>query len=253
MFSIQYQQPFIFKMPPPHLHRHHHHPIIHHNVSVSQITPTIFLGDIASSYSIPTLIRHSITAIVSLGLSPSPEWSRPANRKLVPEQNHLFIRCDDSPTQDLLCHFEDICNFIDKHTAKPDLMRILEQADEDTVCMGCNTKRKSRIMEAAQQGHVLVHCTQGVSRSPTVVMAYLMRKTGKSFEEVFREVKSRRREVEPCDNFVEQLRIWEKVGYNVWEGGKPKKEYAEWLQRRDRMVMGEVLLPDGEGVIGDWE
>ncbi|KAK5659353.1 hypothetical protein OQA88_1446 [Cercophora sp. LCS_1] len=249
MFAIQYRKPVAFTMSPPHLHKHHH-PIVHHHVSINQVTPTLFLGDIASSYSISALIRHSITAVVSLGLTPSPEWSRPANQKLIPDQNHLFIRCDDSPTQDLLCYFEEICDFIDKHTAKPDLMRILEQADEDAVSMGCNTRGSSRMVEAAQQGHVLVHCTQGVSRSPTVVVAYLMKKTGRCMDEVLREVRAQRREVEPSENFIEQLRIWERVRYSVWKDGAPKREYAEWLRRRDSRVRGEALLPDGEG---DWE
>ena len=35
------------------------------------------------------------------------------------------------------------------------------------------------------QGNVLVHCANGISRSPTIVMSYIMRKRGVSFDEAF--------------------------------------------------------------------
>jgi predicted protein tyrosine phosphatase len=211
----------------------------HHHVSITPITPTILIGDLASSYSISTLIRDSVTAIVSLGLSPSLEWSRPGNLKLVPEKKHLFVVCDDSATEDLLAKLADICDFIDEQTAEPDLDRILQQAEEESVLMGCTSGRgsssSSGVLSLTQPGKVLVHCSQGVSRSPTVVIAYLMRKQKRGFRAVLAEVKMKRREVNPCDNFMEQLRIWEEVKYEIWEDKAktvPKKQYRQFLEKR---------------------
>ncbi|KAK0649328.1 protein-tyrosine phosphatase-like protein, partial [Cercophora newfieldiana] len=211
----------------------------HHHVSITPITSTILIGDLASSYSIPTLIRHGVTAIVSLGLSPSLEWSRPGNLKLVPEKNHLFVVCDDSSTEDILVHLADICDFIDEQTAEPSLEQILQQAEEESVLMGCTSGSgygsSSGVLSLTQRGKVLVHCSQGVSRSPTVVIAYLMRKQKKGLRTVLADVKMKRREVDPCENFLEQLKIWEEVKYDIWEDKArkvPKKRYRQFLEKR---------------------
>eukprot|EP00345_Euplotes_harpa_P004067 CAMPEP_0168331516 /NCGR_PEP_ID=MMETSP0213-20121227/8380_1 /TAXON_ID=151035 /ORGANISM="Euplotes harpa, Strain FSP1.4" /LENGTH=86 /DNA_ID=CAMNT_0008335307 /DNA_START=185 /DNA_END=445 /DNA_ORIENTATION=- len=45
--------------------------------------------------------------------------------------------------------------------------------------------------------HVLVHCAAGVSRSPTMVIAYLMHKNQWTFEKAFAFVKNKRSCVDP--------------------------------------------------------
>lgn len=42
----------------------------------------------------------------------------------------------------------------------------------------------------AAGGRLLVHCSQGVSRSASLVIAYLMWRDGKEYEETFRRVKA---------------------------------------------------------------
>lgn len=172
------------------------------------------------------------------------EWSRPGNRKLVPDKKHMFVVCDDSPTEDLLVHLADICAFIDKQTAPPDILQILQQAEEDAgrmVSMGGKGKgfgSASSAYELSQQGKVLVHCSQGVSRSPTVVIAYLMKKQKRPLHAVLADVKAKRVEIEPSENFMEQLEIWEKVGYEIWEDKArtvPKELYRRFLQSREEM------------------
>lgn len=54
-------------------------------------------------------------------------------------------------------------------------------------------------------GRVLVHCQAGVSRSPTIVIAYLMARSQKTLADAFSFVKDRRSIVAPNLNFMGQL------------------------------------------------
>ncbi|EEF32351.1 dual specificity protein phosphatase, putative [Ricinus communis] len=56
-----------------------------------------------------------------------------------------------------------------------------------------------------QSGKVLVHCCQGVSRSTSLVIAYLMWREGRSFEDAFHYVKAARRVTNPNMGFACQL------------------------------------------------
>ncbi|KAE8698936.1 Protein-tyrosine-phosphatase MKP1 [Hibiscus syriacus] len=56
-----------------------------------------------------------------------------------------------------------------------------------------------------QGGKVLVHCCQGVSRSSSLVIAYLMWREGQSFEDAFQYVKAARGVTNPNTGFAFQL------------------------------------------------
>lgn len=53
-------------------------------------------------------------------------------------------------------------------------------------------------------GKVLVHCLQGLSRSATLVLAFLMIKKGMTVTEAVETVRSKRR-IYPNDGFLQQL------------------------------------------------
>jgi len=63
------------------------------------------------------------------------------------------------------------------------------------------------VVESARSagGKVLVHCQAGVSRSPTLVVAYLMALYGRPLMDTFQLVKQRRQIVAPNFNFMGQL------------------------------------------------
>lgn len=52
---------------------------------------------------------------------------------------------------------------------------------------------------------VYVHCFAGISRSPTVCIAYLMKEKGMTLEEADRTVRNTRPQVGPNEGFLEQL------------------------------------------------
>ncbi|KAI7735504.1 hypothetical protein M8C21_017862 [Ambrosia artemisiifolia] len=56
-----------------------------------------------------------------------------------------------------------------------------------------------------QNGRVFVHCCQGVSRSTSLVIAYLMWREGQSFETAFQQVKAARGVTNPNMGFASQL------------------------------------------------
>ena len=58
-------------------------------------------------------------------------------------------------------------------------------------------------------GRVLVHCKLGVSRSSTVVLAYLMHEYHWSFKDAFHFLKERRPVVRPNRGFIKQLLLFE--------------------------------------------
>ena len=56
---------------------------------------------------------------------------------------------------------------------------------------------------------VLVHCAKGVSRSATIVIMFLMRGTGMTFEEALTFLKRHRNIVEPNEGFIKELKAFE--------------------------------------------
>lgn len=65
--------------------------------------------------------------------------------------------------------------------------------------------------EAYQSGRgVLVHCQAGVSRSATIVIAYLMKHTLMTMTDAYKYVRSRRPVVSPNLNFMGQLLEFER-------------------------------------------
>eukprot|EP00002_Diphylleia_rotans_P004674 TRINITY_DN13562_c0_g1_i1.p1 TRINITY_DN13562_c0_g1~~TRINITY_DN13562_c0_g1_i1.p1 ORF type:complete len:171 (-),score=37.87 TRINITY_DN13562_c0_g1_i1:114-626(-) len=62
------------------------------------------------------------------------------------------------------------------------------------------------VAEAIKEGGVLIHCSLGISRSPTVTTAYLIKSQKLSFDEAFDKVKQARPQSDPNAGFREQLR-----------------------------------------------
>ena len=58
-------------------------------------------------------------------------------------------------------------------------------------------------------GAVFVHCLMGISRSPTIVAAYLIWKRGIGVEEALQILRDARQIVEPNEGFLLSLRQWQ--------------------------------------------
>lgn len=84
------------------------------------------------------------------------------------------IEIDDDDSENIFKHFESTFNFINE-----------------------------------SEGNVYIHCMAGVSRSPTITIAYFMKKENMSFNEAYKFVKSKRIFIRPNQGFIDQLKEYE--------------------------------------------
>ena len=89
--------------------------------------------------------------------------------------NHKKIHIDDLYSENIIKYFKECIEFIDNN------------------------------------GKIFVHCECGVSRSATIVIAYLMWKTHSTFDAAYRFVKKTRPEIDPNNGFRKQLNIFQKL------------------------------------------
>lgn len=65
------------------------------------------------------------------------------------------------------------------------------------------------IDDGRQEGCILVHCNAGISRAPTIVIAYLMKKCNMRLKEAYDLVKMVRSRIRPNDGFMKVLKEYE--------------------------------------------
>lgn len=203
-----------------------------------EVVPGLFLGNVDASHRAVMLRENRINAIVSLTDARWAWWNDLTRNAGVLESRHKWVRCLDSSTQDILVHMNDICDFIEQ-MAPPVLQSSStllvdykpELCDQDTV----------------NSGAVLVHCDLGISRSPSIIIAYLMRKYGAGLEDVPAFLQTKQR-VKPSANFIRQHKIWEQVRYQIWENEEktvPKAPYQVFLDDRAVLLEKKGLPADG--------
>eukprot|EP00743_Colponemidia_sp_Colp-15_P010289 GILK01011315.1.p1 GENE.GILK01011315.1~~GILK01011315.1.p1 ORF type:complete len:203 (-),score=17.92 GILK01011315.1:68-643(-) len=122
-------------------------------------------------------------------------------------------------------YFQDRSEFVyfNKHMLDSDLQKITGDSLE-----GC-----MRFLEQARradEGNVLVHCKHAKSRSPTVVMAYLIRRQDMTFDQAFQLVTSKRTGVEPAQGFIDQL---QEISAQCHGGSCPSHTVTDPNERRD--------------------
>ncbi|XP_059462694.1 uncharacterized protein LOC132191625 [Corylus avellana] len=88
------------------------------------------------------------------------------------------------------------------------------------------------IDKSRKEGSVLVHCFAGVSRSAAILTAYLMRTEHLSQEDALESLRHSCEFVCPNDGFLEQLKMFEQMGFKV--------DHASPVYKRFRLkVLGE--------------
>jgi len=168
---------------------------------IDEIVRFVYLGNWRAAQNRQGLARHGIRVVINLAqsseITPRP---LPADEaaELNPIAYHDFPIADDGSAN------------IRQHFAAT--ARLLDTAVE-------------------QQRPTLVHCVHGQSRSPTIVLAWLMRHTERSLVDVYTLVKSRRPLIDPNSGFRRQLRDdeWSLRGIN--------SVGIEWLAEDDTRTL----------------
>jgi atypical dual specificity phosphatase len=106
----------------------------------------------------------------------------------------------------------------------------------DSACTIIDESLKSK-----NAGSILVHCSAGISRSPTVVVAYLMKRRGMTLKVALGQIVRARPQVSPNPGFLRQLKdlemeIFGNVSLNVDE--LPKRE-------KNRIALFDTEEPAG--------
>ena len=139
---------------------------------MSEIIPNLWVGNLDLTYDLEFLRSVRITHIVTVLESQHGTHAMAALRVV-----QMSLRLDDLDDAPIYDTFLPACRFI------------------DAALLG--------------GGAVYVHCLMGISRSPTIVAAYLMWKRGVGVEEALRILRVGRPIVEPNDGFLLSLRKWE--------------------------------------------
>ncbi|KZC09638.1 Dual specificity protein phosphatase 19, partial [Dufourea novaeangliae] len=66
-------------------------------------------------------------------------------------------------------------------------------------------KKCIKIIGENRGENILIHCNAGVSRSPTIVISYLMISEGLSFDHAYNKVRAVRNCIKPNEGFIRQL------------------------------------------------
>uniref|UniRef100_A0A452HVK5 Dual specificity protein phosphatase n=1 Tax=Gopherus agassizii TaxID=38772 RepID=A0A452HVK5_9SAUR len=134
-----------------------------------EILPFLYLGSAYHASKCEFLANLHITALLNV--------SRKGSESFKEQYCYKWIPVEDSHMADISSHFQEAIDFID--------------------CV-----RRAG-------GKILVHCEAGISRSPTICMAYLMKTKKFRLEEAFDYIKQRRSLISPNFGFMGQLLQYE--------------------------------------------
>ncbi|EPS42189.1 hypothetical protein H072_3863 [Dactylellina haptotyla CBS 200.50] len=151
------------------------------NEPMNEIAPGLYLGDIFAARNASYLRENGVTSILSIARGSLALLNGTFADETSSGQpfRHLQIELDDLPQERLLEYLEEGVQFIDGTLG-----------DQD------------------KGGKILVHCMQGISRSCSFVVAYLIWKDGITLGEALAQVQEKRK-ARPNAGFYRQLVDWE--------------------------------------------
>jgi len=151
--------------------------IEHRNLHVSLILPYLYLGNQENAHEKDMLQALGIKRILNVADDAECKWQN--------DFKYLHLKLDDVENQSIRPFFQQAFGFIDE-------ARNLQEP-------------------------VLVHCVQGISRSASFIIAYVMQKEKWTLKKTMDHAKAARSIVNPNRGFQAQLCEYEKELYNCQE------------------------------------
>ena len=102
----------------------------------------------------------------------------------------------------------------------------------------------------AAGGKVLVHCNDGMSRSASLVIAYIMQTYGMDFKSALNYVQQRRFCVQPNDGFEQQLKEFEPIYRALIENREARRSQSQNDFCRPKRGRDEDSDDDGDTEVG---
>ncbi|KAI7936887.1 hypothetical protein MJO28_015786 [Puccinia striiformis f. sp. tritici] len=168
---------------------------------MQQVLPKLFIGDLTAAQTLKILQDSQIRNVVSVIKHSYPQH---------PGFNHLNVPVDDTERTNICEWFDSVAIWI-----------------------------QARLDDPNGYG-VLIHCVAGVSRSTTLLAAYLMKAYRLTTDEAIGFIGSKRPQVQPNDFFIHQLEMFERCNFE-WNPVKHQE------QRRFLMSFVADEMKDGAG------
>lgn len=165
-------------------------------VDMNNILPGLFLGSLEAACDLESLQKNKISHVLVVGSG----LDKPFPEEI--EYHHIEVY--DFAAADLISHFEVTSQFI-----------------ENALLSG---------------GGVLVHCAMGISRSSTIIIAYLMKKQKMTYLDALNFTKKKRTHISPNFGFRKQLQLFEKLNCLIDESN-----LSEVQQLLDKLDAGLIL------------
>ncbi|KAI0797443.1 protein-tyrosine phosphatase-like protein [Abortiporus biennis] len=132
------------------------------------LPPAIYLGPCSAASSKSFLTTNSITHVLSVGSSPAEK---------VDGVIYYRISLSDTPSSSITKVCDSACDIID-----------------------------TAVRSKNGSGKILIHCSAGISRSPMVVAAYLMKRHKMTLKAALGQIVLARPQVSPNPGFLQQLK-----------------------------------------------
>ena len=116
-------------------------------------------------------------------------------------------------TEKGVTHILNVAFYISNPFESQFICETIEVADEPGANISVIFPRCCEFINAARKagGGILVHCNAGISRSSTIVAAYLMQELGVGLDDALAMIRAARPVIKPNDGFMVQLRQYEEA------------------------------------------